>query len=88
MINHGLNEYAYILEVGLGVLSELIDDSQNICGCLTVNEMYMKFKSLIICLINNNLTNTSSTPPTAGKKTLLYIAHLIILPTSTKTSIY
>ena len=39
-------------------------------------------------LLNDNLSNTSSTPPSEGKKTLLYIAHLIILPTSTETSIY
>ena len=50
-------------------------------GCLTLNEMYIKFTSLIICLINDNLTKMPSTPPPEGKKTVLYIAHLIILST-------
>ena len=38
---------------------------------------------------NSNLTNKSSTPlPEWKKKTVLYIAHLIILCTSIETSIY
>ena len=40
----------------------------NICGCLTLNEMHIKLTSLIICLINDNLTKTPSTPPTERKK--------------------
>ena len=36
----------------------------------------------------SNLTNTSSTPPPEGEKTVLYKAYLIILSTSTETSIY
>ena len=33
-----------------------------------LNEMHIKLTSLIICLINDNLINTSSTPPPEGKK--------------------
>ena len=52
------------------------------CGCLTLNEMHIKLSSLIICSVNDNLTNTSSTPLPEGKKTVLYI-----LRTTTETSI-
>ena len=52
--NCGLNEYAYILEIVLDILDKLIHDSQNICGCLTLNEMHINLISLIICLINDN----------------------------------
>ena len=79
--NCGLNGYVYILEIALDILNKLIHDSQNICGCLTLNAMHIKLASLIICLIDDNLTNMSSTPPSEGKKTILYIAHLIILCT-------
>ena len=61
-------------------------DSQNIRGCFVLNEMPINLTFLIICLINDNLINTSSPPE--GKKTVLYIAHLIILSTSKETSIY
>ena len=83
-----------MLEIVLSILDKLIHGSQNICGYLTLNEMHIKSISLIICSINNKLTNTPSTPPLEGKKqklkqkTVLYIAHLIILCTSTETSIY
>ena len=36
--------------------------------CLAMNEVHIKLASLIICLINYNLTNTSSTPPPELKK--------------------
>ena len=46
---------------------------------LTLNERHIQLTSLIICLINNNLTNTSSTPPPEGeKKTVLSIAHFCV----------
>ena len=60
----------------------------NICGCLTLNKMHIKYTSLVVCLINDNLNKTSSTRPSEGKKTGLYIPYLIILCTSTETSIY
>ena len=44
--------------------------------------MHIKLSSLIICSVNDNLTNTSSTPLPEGKKTVLYI-----LRTTTETSI-
>ena len=53
--------YVYILEIVLSILEKLIYDSQNVCGCLTLNEMHIKLASLIIWSINDNLTNTSST---------------------------
>ena len=46
--NCGLNGYVYISEIALDILSELIHDSQNIYGCLTLNEMRMKMTSLKI----------------------------------------
>ena len=66
--NCGLNWYVYILEIVLNILDKLIHDSRNICRCLTLNEMCIKLTSLIICLINDNLPNTWSAPPTEGKK--------------------
>ena len=39
-----------------------IRNSQNICGGFALNEMPIKLTSLIICLINDNLINTSSPP--------------------------
>ena len=39
-----------------------IRNSQNICGGFAQNEMPIKLTSLIICLINDNLINTSSPP--------------------------
>ena len=51
---------------------QLIPDSQIICGCLTLNGIHIKSTSLIICSINDNLTNTSSLPPHEGKKTTVY----------------
>ena len=56
--NFELNGYVYVLEI----------DSQNICGCLTLNIMHIKIISLIICLINDNFTKTPSTPPPEGKR--------------------
>ena len=69
------------------ILNKLIYDSRNVCGCFTQNEMLIKLTFLIICLINNNFTNTASTSPSEVKKTVLYIIHLIIFCTSTETSI-
>ena len=66
--NCGLNGYVEILKIVLDILDKLIQDFQNICGCLTMNEMHIKLTSLIICLINDNLINTSSTPPPEGEK--------------------
>ena len=81
--------YVYILAIVLVIFDELICNSPNVCGCLTLNEMQIKLASLIISLTNNNLTNSSSTLLSEIiKKKLLYIVHIIILCTSTETSIY
>ena len=89
MTNCGLNGYVYILEIILVTLNKLIYDSQNVCECLTLNEMLIKLASLIICSTNDNLTNTILTPPSEVKKQYcIYTVHLIILCTSTETSIY
>ena len=39
--NYGLNGHVYILKIVLDILHELIHDSQNACGYLTLDEMYM-----------------------------------------------
>ena len=57
-----ISRHVYILKIILVTLNKLIYDFRNICGCLTLNEILIKLVSLIICSINNNLTNTSSTP--------------------------
>ena len=89
MTNCGLNGYLYILGIILVTLNKLIYDSQNICGCLTLNEMLIKLASLIICSTNDNLTNTTLTSPSEVKKQYcIYTVHLIILCTSTETFIY
>ena len=41
-------------------------------GHLTLIETHIKFTSLIICSINDNLTNRSSKPPPEGKKVTVY----------------
>ena len=74
----------YKLEIVLGILDKLINDSRNVCGCLTLNEIHIELAYLIIGPINDNLTNTSSTPPPEVKTTVLYIVNLIILCTSKK----
>ena len=38
------------------------------CLCMFDTQMLIKLASLIICSINGNLTNTSSTPPLEVKK--------------------
>ena len=81
--NCGLNGYVYILEIVLDILGKLSHDFWNVCGCLTLNEMHIELASLIICSIDNNLTNTF----TWSKRTVLYIVNLIILCTSTETLI-
>ena len=64
-----LNWYVYILEIVLDILQKLTFDSQNVCVSLTLNEMHVELASLITCLINGNITNTSSThPPEVYKK--------------------
>ena len=83
--NFRLNGYVYILEIVLDILDKLIHDSRNVFGCLILNEMHIK----LTYLIKDNPTNTSSTPPPEGKKkSVLYVAHLIILCSLTGTSIY
>ena len=69
-------------------MDKLIHDSWNVCECLTLNEMHIQLASLIVCLINYNLTNTLSTPPPEVKKTVLYIVHLIIFSSWKESSIY
>ena len=90
--NCGFNGCVYILEIVLDILDKLIHDSWNVYWRLTVNEVGIKLAPLIIFSVNNNLTNTSSTPPPEVEKTVLYIVHSIILCTSTffvpQTSIY
>ena len=49
-------------------------------------EMHIKLATLIICLIYDNIINTSSPPK--GEKTVSYIAHLIILSTLKETCIH
>ena len=66
---------------------KLINDYQNVCECLKLNEMHIELAYLIICSINYNLTKTSSTP-LPEKKALLCIVNLKILCTSKATSIY
>ena len=78
--NCWLNRYVHKLD-------KLNHDSQNICECLTLNQMHIKLASLIICATNENFTNTSSTLPPEVKKKELHIAH-IILCTSTETFIF
>ena len=80
--------YIYILEIVTDILDKLIHDSTNVSRCFTLNEIHIKLTSLIICSINDNITNTSSTPPPVVKKTTLYVVYLIIFSTSTETSIY
>ena len=76
--NCGLSGYVFMLEIGLDILNKIIRGSENVCECLKLNRMYIKFASLIIWPINDNLTNTSSTPLSEVKK-VLHIIHLIIL---------
>ena len=60
--------YVYVLAIVLVKFDELIHDSPNVCGCLTLNEMHIKSASLIIPSTNSNLTNSSSTPLLEVKK--------------------
>ena len=61
-----------------GHIGKIIHDSQNICGCLTLDEMHIELASLITFLIDYILTNTSSTPPPEVTKTELCIVNLIL----------
>ena len=66
--------YVYILAIVLVILYELIHNSPNVCGFLTLNEMHIKLASLIISSTNNNFTNSSSTPlPEVKKSSTVYI---------------
>ena len=79
----GLSEYINSLEIVLDILDKVIHDFPKVCEYFKVIEMYIKRASLIICLINYKLTNTSSTTPPklkkkqySGKK-LLFIATVL-----------
>ena len=61
-----------MLEIVLDILEKVIHDSQNVCVCLKLNEMHIELASLIICLINGNHTNTSSTHPPEEEKNISY----------------
>ena len=76
--NCGLSGYVFMLEIGLNILNKIIRGSGNVCECLKLNRMHIKFASLIIWPINDNLTNTSSKPLSEVKK-VLHIIHLITL---------
>ena len=65
IITCGLHGYVYISEIGL---DKIIEDSQNVCGCSILNEMQIELASLIICLINNNVTKITSTSSPKVKK--------------------
>ena len=86
--NYGLNGYVYILEIVLSI-EKLIHASRNICGCLTLNEIHIKLTSLIIFSSNDSPSTRHQHLHLKGKKQyLVYIAHLIILCTTTENSIY
>ena len=67
-----VKRHVFILEIVLDILHKLIHDSRNVCGCLTLDEMYIELASLITCAINENLTNTSSTLPSEVKNNIIY----------------
>ena len=52
----------------LAILDNFIHYSRNVCGFLTLNEILIKLAYFIVCSINDDLTNTSSTPPSEVKK--------------------
>ena len=61
------------MEIALDILHNLIHDSQNVCECLTLDEMYIELASLIICSINESLNNILSTPyPEVKKQSIIY----------------
>ena len=69
--------YVYILAIVLVICDELIHNSPNACGCLTVNEMHIKLASLIISSTSNNLTNSPSTPlPEVKKSSAVYSSYI------------
>ena len=47
-------------ETALEILSKLLYSFQNVCGCLILDEILIKLTSLILCSINDNITNTST----------------------------
>ena len=90
-----LSTYVFITNCRLNgyvfKLDKPIHDSQNICECLTLNEMHIKQGQISILdnlTTNDNLINAPSTlPPEVKKNSTVNIAH-IILYTSTETFIY
>ena len=60
------------MEINLDMLDKFIHEFQKSQNCLALNKMHMKLAFLIIFATNDNLTNTSSTPPPEVKKTVLY----------------
>ena len=61
------------MKINLDILNKLIYDSLNVSRSLALNEIHIKLASLIICLINCNLTKTTSTPPLEVKNSTMYI---------------
>ena len=51
-----------------GYITRTYSGSQSVFGFLILKEMHIELATLIICLINDNLTNTSSTPPPEVRK--------------------
>ena len=56
------------MKIILAIFNKLTYNSRDVCGCSTLNEMLIKLASLMICSMNDHLTNTSSTPPSEVKK--------------------
>ena len=51
-----------------GHITPTYSGSRSVCWFLTLNEMHIELASLIICSINDNLTNTLSIPPPEVRK--------------------
>ena len=83
-----VNGCVYILKTVLDIMEKLTHVSQNVCGCLALNEMYIKLPYLKVGSINCNLANTSLTTPPEVKRTVLHKVNIIILSTWKETSIY
>ena len=77
----GLSEYINSLEIVLDILDKVIHDFPNVCGYFKGIKMYIKPASLIICLINYKLTNTSSTAPPNFKKSSILEKKLLFIAT-------
>ena len=61
------------MKINLNILNKLIYDCLNVSRSLALNEIHIELASLIICLINYNLTKTTSTPPLEVKNSIIYI---------------